>query len=215
MIIFDFDGVIVDSERLVNVVLAELVTALGVPMSGAEAARVFTGKVTADCLQILRRDYGLTLPGDFADRYEDAVTAVYERELVVVPGIVEVLEAMPGRRCIASGSSHARIAHALGIVGLRHHFEGRVHSAEDVARGKPEPDVFLYAAARMGVAPADCVVVEDSITGITAARRAGMPVYGLIGTFGAPELEAAGAEPVQRLTDLLLQPRFQKAAGWS
>lgn len=215
MIIFDFDGVIVDSERLVNVVLAELVTALGRPMSGAEAARAFTGKVTADCLHILQRDYDLTLPSDFALRYEEAVTAVYERELVVVPGIVEVLEAMPGQRCIASGSSHARIAHALGIVGLTHHFAGRVHSAEDVARGKPEPDVFLYAAARMGVAPADCVVVEDSITGITAARRAGMPVYGLVGTFGASELEAAGAEPVERLTDLLHHPRFQKAAGWA
>lgn len=215
MIIFDFDGVIVDSERLVNVVLAELVSALGRPMTGAEAARTFTGKVTADCLSIIERDFGLALPVDFAARYEDAVTAVYERELVVVPGIVELLDAMPGRRCIASGSSHARIAHALGIVGLGHHFESRVHSAEDVARGKPAPDVFLYAAARMGVAPADCVVVEDSITGVTAARRAGMPVYGLIGTFGAAELEAAGAEPVEQLTDLLQRPRFRKAAGWA
>lgn len=213
MVIFDFDGVIVDSERLANAVLARMVSALGRPMDAAEAARRFTGKVTRDCLALIERDLGLPLPHDFAADYEDAITAAYDAELVPVDGIVPVLETLRGPRCIASGSSHPRIAHALRVVGLGHHFTGAVFSAEEVARGKPAPDVFLHAAARMGIDVARCVVVEDSITGVTGARAAGMPVFGLVGTFGADELLAAGAQPVARPADLLQQPLFRAAAG--
>lgn len=213
MVIFDFDGVIVDSERLANAVLARMISALGHPMDAAEAARRFTGKVTRDCLALIERDLGLAVPAHFAAEYEDAMTAAYDAELVPVDGIVPVLEALRGPRCIASGSSHPRIAHALRVVGLGHHFAGAVFSAEEVARGKPAPDVFLHAAARMGVDAARCVVVEDSITGVTGARAAGMPVFGLVGTFGADELAAAGALPVDAPARLLEQPLFRVAAG--
>jgi HAD superfamily hydrolase (TIGR01509 family) len=162
--------VIVDSERLANAVLARMVSALGRPMDAAEAARRFTGKVTRDCLFLIERELGLAVPAGFAADYEDAITAAYERELTPVDGIVPVLESLRGPRCIASGSSHPRIAHALRLVGLGHHFEGAVFSAEEVARGKPAPDVFLHAAARMGVDPDRCVVVEDSLTGVAGAR---------------------------------------------
>ncbi len=213
MIIFDFDGVIVDSERLANAVLARMVSALGRPMDTAEAARRFTGKVTRDCLVLIERELGLAVPAGFADDYEDAITDAYDRELTPVAGIVPVLESLRGPRCIASGSSHPRIAHALRVVGLGHHFGAAVFSAEEVARGKPAPDVFLHAAARMGVEPAACVVVEDSITGVTGARAAGMPVFGLVGTFGADELAAAGALPVHSPDELLAQPLFRRRAG--
>lgn len=213
MVIFDFDGVIVDSERLANAVLARMITALGRPMDAAEAARRFTGKVTRDCLALIEHDLGLDVPATFAAAYEDAITAAYEAELLPVEGIVAVLESLRGPRCIASGSSHPRIAHALRVVGLGHHFAGAVFSAEEVARGKPAPDVFLHAAARMGVDAARCVVVEDSITGVTGARAAGMPVFGLVGTFGADELAAAGALPVESPAQLLAQPLFRGAAG--
>lgn len=213
MVIFDFDGVIVDSERLANAVLARMITALGRPMDAAEAARRFTGKVTRDCLALIERDLGLVVPPSFAGEYEDAISAAYDAELAPVDGIVPVLDALRGPRCIASGSSHPRIAHALRVVGLGRHFAGAVFSAEEVARGKPAPDVFLHAASRMGVDPARCVVVEDSITGVTGARAAGMPVFGLVGTFGADELAAAGALPVESPARLLEQPLFRVAAG--
>jgi HAD superfamily hydrolase (TIGR01509 family) len=213
MVIFDFDGVIVDSERLANAVLARMVSALGRPMDAAEAARRFTGKVTRDCLVLIERELGLVVPAGFADDYEDAITDAYDRELTPVAGIVPVLESLRGPRCIASGSSHPRIAHALRVVGLGHHFGAAVFSAEEVARGKPAPDVFLHAAARMGVDPNGCVVVEDSITGVTGARAAGMPVFGLVGTFGPDELAAAGAMPVHSPAELLEQPLFRQRAG--
>lgn len=214
MVIFDFDGVIVDSERLANAVLARMVGELGRPMDPDEAARRFTGKVTRDCLAIIERDLGLPVPAHFAADYERAVNTAYERELVPVPGVVDLLERLRGPRCIASGSSHARIALALRVVGLGHHFDGVVFSAEEVPRGKPAPDVFLHAAARMGHAPADCVVVEDSLTGVAAARAAGMPVFGLIGTFGADELRAAGAHPVPDFASLAREPLFARRAGF-
>jgi HAD superfamily hydrolase (TIGR01509 family) len=213
MVIFDFDGVIVDSERLANAVLARMVASLGRPMDAVEAARRFTGKVTRDCLSIIESDLGLVVPPTFAPEYEAAVTAAYERELVPMPGVVELLGRLRGPRCIASGSSHARIALALRVVGLGHHFGRAVFSAEEVARGKPAPDVFLHAAARMGKAPADCVVVEDSLTGVAAARAAGMPVFGLVGTFGAAELRAAGAYPVPDFATLAREPLFAERAG--
>jgi HAD superfamily hydrolase (TIGR01509 family) len=213
MIIFDFDGVIVDSERLANAVLARMVSALGRPMDAAEAARRFTGKVTRDCLTLIEHELGLAVPPGFAADYEDAITDAYQRDLTPVVGIVPVLESLRGPRCIASGSSHPRIAHALRLVGLGHHFEGAVFSAEEVARGKPAPDVFLHAAARMGVDPDGCVVVEDSLTGVAGARAAGMPVFGLVGTFGADELAAAGATPVHSPAELLAQPLFRRRAG--
>lgn len=215
MVIFDFDGVIVDSERLANAVLARMVTALGRPMAAAEAARRFTGKVTRDCLALIESDLGLVVPAGFAADYEDAITVAYDAELTPVAGIVPVLDSLRGRRCVASGSSHPRIAHALRVVGLGHHFAGAVFSAEEVARGKPAPDVFLHAAACMGVEPARCVVVEDSITGVAGARAAGMPVFGLVGTFDADELAAAGALPVAAPGHLLDQPLFRAAAGLS
>ena len=198
---------------LLKRVLTALLSAglLAPPLWARES--VITGKVTRDCLALIERDLGLDVPPSFGGDYEDAITAAYEAELVPVEGIVPVLESLRGPRCIASGSSHPRIAHALRVVGLGHHFTGAVFSAEEVARGKPAPDVFLHAASRMGIDAARCVVVEDSITGVTGARAAGMPVFGLVGTFGADELAAAGALPIDSPAVLLEQPLFRAAAG--
>ncbi|TWD79435.1 HAD superfamily hydrolase (TIGR01509 family) [Kribbella amoyensis] len=180
LVIFDNDGVLVDSERLANTILAGLLTEAGLPYTFDEAVRDFMGGSMVSMRQKAEARLGRPLPADLEDRYHEQLFAGFEH-LRAVPGVREVLDHLDAagtEYCVASSGTHRRIRTALTTVGFWDRFEGRVFSAEDVTHGKPAPDLFLHAASTLGVKPADCVVVEDSPLGVAAANAAGMKVYG-------------------------------------
>ncbi len=202
LVIFDCDGVLVDSEPISNREMAALLAELGYPMPVEEATRLFMGNSMASCLEIIERLLGQPAPADFAQRHHERCFAAFERELQPVPGIVEALDQITLPTCVASGSDHTRLRKALGLTGLLPRFEGRIFSAVDVGKGKPFPDLFLHAARTLGAAPADCIVVEDTVLGVQAAVAAGMPVLGYAGRNDGETLAAAGARVFHDMRDL-------------
>jgi len=165
---------------LSNAVLAEIVTELGVPTSIDDAYRTFMGKRLGEVIEAIELAAGRKLPADFADAYQQRTFDAFRARLKPVAGARDFIEAWRDvPQCIASSSSPERLALSLDVLGLAPLFEGRVFSASTVARGKPHPDIFLYAAARLGIDASDCVVIEDSLSGVTAGRAAGATVIGL------------------------------------
>lgn len=184
LVIFDNDGVVVDSELLANRVLSGLLTECGLPTSVEECIRDYMGGTLARVRAQVAAQSGLELPIDFDDEYHARLFASFAAELQPVPGIRAVLDgldALARPYCLASSGTRERILRSLTIAGLLPYFEDRIFSAEQVARGKPDPDLFLYAASVMGIPPSRCVVVEDSPSGVAAARAAGMNVVGYAG----------------------------------
>ncbi|MFD3533087.1 HAD family hydrolase [Streptomyces sp. NPDC058664] len=181
LVIFDCDGVLVDSERIYCRVDREVFASLGAEFTEEEVVEYFVGSSHAMLTTIVEERRGRPLGPDwhapFKQRYEDALDA----ELTAVEGVTDVLDALHVPYCLASNGSHASIRKNLGRTGLLDRFEGRMFSARDVARGKPDPDLFLHAAATMGVPPERCAVVEDSPYGVQAARAAGMRAFGYCG----------------------------------
>jgi HAD superfamily hydrolase (TIGR01509 family) len=183
-IIFDFDGVLADSEVLSNTVIAEIVTELGVPTTIDDAYRTFMGKRLSEVIEAIELVTGRTLPPDFADDYQRRTFDAFRAHLKAVDGAREFLEKFRGiwrdvPRCIASSSSPERLELSLEVLNMTPLFEGRVFSASNVTRGKPHPDIFLHAAEQLGIAAGDCIVIEDSVGGVTAGRAAGATVIGL------------------------------------
>ncbi|MGW0150416.1 HAD family hydrolase [Streptomyces sp. NPDC003333] len=182
LVIFDNDGVLVDSEPISNRLLAAYLTELGHPTSYEDSIRDYMGSAMHRVHDLVLERTGERLPGDFDDVFHARVFAAFERELKPVAGAVDVLEALAGRGvpyCVASSGSHERIRVGHRTTGLDRFFDDdRIFSSQDVGRGKPAPDLFLHAARRMGVAPERCVVVEDSPLGVKAAVAAGMDVLG-------------------------------------
>ncbi|GAB2720945.1 HAD family hydrolase [Streptomyces bullii] len=195
LVIFDNDGVLVDSEPLANAVLAAYLTELGYPTSYEDSVRDYMGGSVHRIHDTIRERHGAELPGEFDEELLVRTLAAFERELRPVAGVAEVLGALRDggvAYCVASSSRHARIRFGHRTTGLDRWFDdGRVFSAEDVGRGKPAPDLFLHAASVMQAAPERCVVVEDSPLGVQAALAAGMDVYGF--TAMTPAARLAGA----------------------
>jgi HAD superfamily hydrolase (TIGR01509 family) len=195
LVIFDNDGVLVDSEPIANNILAGYLTELGHPTSYEDSVRDYMGSAMHRVHDLVRERTGQCLPDDFDETLHARVFAAFERELVAVDGVTEILgklttDGVP--YCVASSGTHDRIRVGHRKTGLHRWFaEGTVFSAQDVGRGKPAPDLFLHAAERMGVAPQRCVVVEDSPLGVQAARAAGMDVYGFTAMTSADELVGA------------------------
>ena len=181
LVIFDCDGVLVDSERLAIRVDVQVLASLGWHMTEDEVVRRFVGKSDAHMKRDIEEHLGRTLPDDWDAGFRDVYLDTFRRELRPVDGIVEALDAIRTATCVASSGTHEKMRFTLGLTGLWDRFEGRIFSATEVARGKPHPDLFLHAAARMGFAPADCAVVEDSRFGVEAARAAGMRAFGYAG----------------------------------
>ncbi len=182
LVIFDCDGVLVDSEGPSNRVVAQEITALGWPMTAAESCALFVGRRLSDIPAVVEATLGRPVPPGWVELLRDRMIAVLASELEAMPGAHDALRAvtalgLPYR--IASNSSHEEMAVKFERVAMADLVDGRVHSARDVARGKPAPDVFLHAAAAAGVPPAACLVVEDSVPGAQAARAAGMACIGL------------------------------------
>ena len=178
-LIFDFDGVLADSEVLSNSVIADVVSELGVPTTIDDAYRTFMGKRLAEVIETIERMIGRKLPDDFADAYQERTFDAFRARLKPIEGAREFVEAWRDvPRCIASSSSPERLALSLEVLDMAALFEGGVFSASNVARGKPHPDIFLHAAEKLGIEPADCIVIEDSLSGVIAARAAGAFVIG-------------------------------------
>jgi HAD superfamily hydrolase (TIGR01509 family) len=199
LIMFDFDGVIADSEVLSNTVLAECVSEAGVPTTIDDAYRLYMGKRVPQIAAAVEATLGRAVRPDFAVDFQMRVLARFGRELKMVAGADAYLAAFSHLlRCIASTSSPDRLAVCLDVLGLKEAFGTNVFSAELVPRGKPHPDIFLYAAKKMNVAPAECLVIEDSAGGVQAVLAAGMTVIGLlaashIGDGHGERLRQAGA----------------------
>ncbi len=192
LVIFDCDGVLVDSERLAVKVDVEVLTRLGWPLTEAEVVERFVGASDAAFKAAIEAQLGRPLPEDWEAEFQSLYRAAFAADLRPVDGVVEALDQIDIPTCVASNGTHEKMQFTLGLTGLLERFRGRIFSATDVDRGKPEPDLFLYAAERMGAAPAACVVVEDSVSGVTAARAAGMKVLAYAGgVTPAPRLEGS------------------------
>jgi HAD superfamily hydrolase (TIGR01509 family) len=197
MVIFDCNGVLVDSESIAAAVAAEEFTRAGFPLTPDIVSRYFTGRRSADMLAAVEGATRRKLPANFATVLAAATLHRFRAELRPTPHMAYALTWLRGPKCVASSSSLDRIRVSLETTGLLRFFESRIFSANDVAQGKPAPDVLLHAAAKMGISPADCIVVEDSAAGVAAARAAGMTPIGFVGSaqdasMGA-NLMAAGA----------------------
>jgi HAD superfamily hydrolase (TIGR01509 family) len=180
LLIFDCDGVLVDSEPLSCRIDAEVLTRLGIPYTTEEITRSFVGVSQNDMIARISVERGVTLPDDLGEQINRALFARFETDLKPVDGVRDAILALPYRRCVASSSLPERIALSLRVTGLADLFDN-VFSASEVRRGKPAPDLFLHAASRMEADPAKCVVIEDSIAGVQAACAAGMRVVGFTG----------------------------------
>lgn len=210
LIIFDNDGVLVDSEPVANQVLASLLTEYGFPCTPAESIATFMGHSVPQVRAMVETRLGRSLPDDLEARYVERLFPTFERSLQPIPGIVDALRAIDQAVCVASSGTHQRIRLTLGATGLWDRFGGRVFSAQDVARGKPAPDLFLHAAASLGVDPRRCAVVEDSPAGVTAANAAEMTSFGFVRLVPAERLaHATGAV----FSDMRLLPGLLQAAA--
>jgi HAD superfamily hydrolase (TIGR01509 family) len=205
LVIFDCDGVLVDSEKLAVRVEARLITSLGWAIGEAEVLERFVGRSDTYMLGELERALGRSLP-EWPERYREALGEAFRAELRPVDGIEAALDELRLPSCIASSGTHEKLRLTLGLTGLLPRFEGRIFSVTEVDRGKPAPDLFLHAASRCGVPSERCVVVEDSRSGVEAARAAGMRCLGFAGGLTPPEWLAGDATIV--FDDMAELPRL-------
>ncbi|APG86826.1 haloacid dehalogenase-like family (plasmid) [Sinorhizobium americanum CCGM7] len=190
LVIFDCDGVLIDSEALASRIDAEELTRIGYPTSYSDVVLRFTGLSSATMRKMIEEDWGRPLPSDFDAVVQSRIKESYRTELQAISGIDVLLRQLPLRRCVASSSAPEKLRLGLELTGLWSHFDPDVFSSVMVKVGKPAPDLFLFAAGQMGVEPARCVVVEDSIAGVRAGVAAGMTVIGF--TAGGHCLEDHG-----------------------
>jgi HAD superfamily hydrolase (TIGR01509 family) len=208
LVIFDSDGVLVDSEPIAARVLAQALTELGCPHTAQQCIERYTGISMAAVLAKIEAGWGRPLPAGFREILRERDVAAFRAQLRPVAGVPEMLRGLRLPKCVASSGAPQKMRVTLGVTGLLPFFEPNLFSAEMVARGKPAPDLFLLAAQRMGAAPEACAVVEDSVAGIQAARAAGMQALGFAGGGHAGPgyaegLRTAGAHLVfDRMADL-------------
>ncbi|GAB3972138.1 HAD family hydrolase [Plantactinospora veratri] len=195
LVIFDCDGVLVDSERIAVRVHVSMGADLGWPLTEADVVERFIGRSSASIQELIAARLGHDVAATWAERFELAHRQEVDAGLTPVEGITDALDAISQATCVASSGTHEKMRHTLGRTGLYRRFEGRIFSATEVARGKPAPDLFLHAAATMGVPPAACVVVEDSLYGMQGARAAGMRCLGYAGGL-TPARQPEGAATV-------------------
>lgn len=197
LVIFDCDGVLVDSEPISNRELAAFLTELGHPTTYDESIRDYMGGAMHRIHDTIFARTGQRLPMDFDHRFHERVFEAFRRDLRPIEGVEAVLDRLAAEGvsiCVASSGSHERIRTTLGVTGLLHRFpESAIASADDVGHGKPAPDLFLHAARLMGFEPAQCAVIEDSPLGIQAAVAAGMDVFGFAAMTPAEKLAGARA----------------------
>ncbi|MDO4917424.1 MAG: HAD family hydrolase [Rothia sp. (in: high G+C Gram-positive bacteria)] len=204
LIIFDCDGVLVDSEVLAVDIDRQVFAEYGWDLTRDEVIERFLGTPMRTMQEQLEARLGRSLGEEWLDALEARYAQVFEKELVAVPGVIDLLEQLDTPRCVASSGTHQRIRHSLKLCNMSTYFEDEhIFSAQDVRRGKPAPDLFLHAASAMGAAPQQCVVIEDSAHGVSAARAAGMRVLGYAGgVTPARTLQDAGAQVFESMAQV-------------
>jgi HAD superfamily hydrolase (TIGR01509 family) len=204
LIIFDSDGVLVDSEKIALAVLAQAASEEGATIGVDEAIRLFRGVKIADCVREIERRSGHSVRENFVADVRRTTALAFDAELKPVEGVHAALAEITIPVCVASNGPMSKLTHALGLTKLLSRFEGRIFSAYDVGSWKPDPGLFLHAAQALGVHPSRCVVVEDSLSGIHAARAAGMRVSGFTGGDPEAELQLGAVCPnlFHRMSDL-------------
>jgi HAD superfamily hydrolase (TIGR01509 family) len=204
LVIFDCDGVLVDSERITNQVFAEMLNEIGLPVTLEDMFEKFVGRSMSQCLELIAEMLGTQPPEDFVENYKKRTTSALLSKLTAVPGIESALDKIRLPYCVASSGDHDKMRTTLGITKLLPRFEGKLYSVTEVKKGKPHPDVFLYAAQKHAVEPSSCVVIEDTPTGVKAGIAAGMTVYGYAALTPASRLLEAGAHGT--FADMALLP---------
>lgn len=178
LVIWDCDGCLVDSELLTAEAEAKLMTQLGAPLTTQECYERYTGVSLRTMFDDLEAKTGLRLRDQYdVEAYERDFYALLAEKLQPMEHVIEALDKIALPMCVASGSVPRKLEHELRVTKLWDRFAGRTYSSDCVAKGKPEPDIFLYAAAQMGADPARCLVIEDSVAGVTAGKAAGMTVF--------------------------------------
>ena len=209
LIIFDCDGVLVDSEPIANRMLQKMLEELGLRLTQAQIFEHFVGYSIAHCLGVIEDMLGRSPPADFREQLQTRTFAAFREELRAMPGIEYALERLHTAFCVASSGDHEKMRTTLGITGLLPRFEGKLYSVTQVKRGKPAPDVYLFAARQSAVDPAACVVIEDTPPGVKAGVAAGMTVIGFCAHTPADKLIDAGAHHV--LSDMRSLPELLRS----
>jgi HAD superfamily hydrolase (TIGR01509 family) len=181
LVIFDCDGVLVDSELISCRAHSQMLTRHGYPITADQVLDRFLGVSDREARLIVEAELGRPLPGDFEAQVKQATLKFYEGDLRAISNVGEAIAAINLKKCVASSGTPEKIRHGLTCAGLHEALAPHIFSATQVKRGKPAPDLFLYAADRMQVPPERCLVIEDSIPGITGALAAGMMVLGFHG----------------------------------
>lgn len=218
MVIFDCNGVLVDSEPIASAVLAEALTRAGFAVNADIVAHRFHGRRPDDIFATVEAATGRKLPPGFASAVASETLRRFRTQLRALPHVAHALTWIRGPKAVASSSPLDRVRTSLDIAGLLQFFGPRLFSASNVAKGKPAPDVFHFAAARTQANPADCIVVEDSASGVAAAVAAGMRAVGYVGGSQTPgrlarDLVAAGARAA--IADMrVLKSTIVDLRGW-
>ena len=210
LVIFDCDGVLVDSERITNQIFCTMLNEIGLAVTLDDMFERFVGHSMQQCIEIITELHGAPPPDSFVPQLRLRATVALKEYIQPIPGVAEALKALSIPYCVASSGEHQKIRLTLGATGLLGHFEGKIFSVADVQRPKPAPDVFLFAAERLGVYPSRCAVVEDTPTGVRAAVAAGMYVFGFSANTPEHRLKEAGAHEV--LSEMLLFPQLLNVA---
>jgi HAD superfamily hydrolase (TIGR01509 family) len=196
LVIFDCDGVLVDSERITNEVFRAMLNELGLALTLEGMFERFVGRSMPQCMTLIAQMRGEPAPETFLAELRERVGTALRDNVKPIAGIEEVLSALTIPYCVASSGEHDKIRLTLGATGLLARFEGRIFSVADVEHPKPAPDVFLLAAQTLGATPTRCVVIEDTPTGVRAAVAAGMHAIGVAAHTPAPRLIDAGAHQI-------------------
>jgi HAD superfamily hydrolase (TIGR01509 family) len=216
LIIFDCDGVLADSERITNTVFAELLREQGLNFTLEEMFEHFVGNSASQCLAKIHAMLGRPVPDDFMDHYRARCKVALEKDLKAVAGVEEMLPKIKQPFCVASNSDTQKLKTILGYANLLPIFEDRMFSVDQVAQGKPAPDIFLFAAKHFGADPARSLVIEDTPIGVCAGVAAGMTVLGYAELMNAERLLAAGAfltfSNMAELPDLIARFEIQEGA---
>lgn len=202
LIIFDCDGVLVDSEPLSNRTIANQMRELGIAMTEEQAIQLFAGGSLKNVADYIKEVTGKEAPLDMEEIYRERSYDLFRQELQAVPGIKTLLEQIPNLKCVASNGPLEKMRLNLQLTELTHFFEENLFSAYEIGHWKPDPQLFLHAAQAMGFEARDCIVIEDSHHGIHAAKAAGMQVYGFAGRTPREKLESAGAEIFEEMAQL-------------
>jgi len=195
-VIFDCDGVLVDSERITNQVFCAMLNELGLAVTLDDMFERFVGHSMQQCVELITEMRGAPPPETFVPQLRLRAAEALREQIQPIPGVTEMLKDFAVPSCVASSGEHEKIRLTLGATGLLKYFQGRIFSVADVARPKPAPDVFLFAARQLGAEPGRCAVVEDTPTGVRAAVAAGMHVFGFAANTPEHRLREAGAHQV-------------------